>query len=354
MPETELIDFEKKVLLDSQFKEPFSVWLTESKIPAEIISGEKIAEREFSATGEVLTERKAEGIVRVYNDYSTNAQTFVEKTRFVSANGKLFTSLEKIYIPGQEYEGGKLKPGFIDIRVRAVEAGQDYNIGPTTFSIPGLLGTDMYTSFYAQSFSVMKGGFEGRTSQVKKEDIEEAKEVLKREIFEEGQLALQKKCDENSFTLLEDCLSREVLKESCEVEPGAIVDSFVCKVKVRMSSLVFREGDLREFIKNVLLSQTEKDKEIKSGSLKLSYFLQESDLEEGRATLNLTALADIYSPFDEDFLKKAIAGKSAKAAIILLESQPEIKKVRVKLWPFWVKEVPRNLEKIKIKTLLAP
>ena len=60
MPETELIDFEKKVLLDSQFKEPFSVWLTESKIPSEIISEEKSAEREFSATGEVLVEANEE------------------------------------------------------------------------------------------------------------------------------------------------------------------------------------------------------------------------------------------------------------------------------------------------------
>lgn len=354
MPETELIDFEKTVLLDSQFNEVFSVWLTESKMPAEIIETERSAEREFPATGEALVEKKAEGTIRVYNDYSTHSQTFVAKTRFVSADGKLYRSLEKITIPGQKYEEGKLKPGFVDIKVRAAEAGEDYNIGPTTFSIPGLFGTEMYTAFYGKSFSAMEGGFKGKALQVKKEDIDGAKELLKREIFEETEALLQKKCDENSFTLVKNCLSKEVLEESCGAEVGEAINSFICKVKVGIKALVFKEKDLKDLTETWLLFKVEKGKEIKPKSLKLSYFFEEKDLEKGQATLNLTALANIYSPLDEDFLKKGIAGKSAKAAAILLESQPGIKGVKVKLWPFWVKEVPENLERIKIKTLLDP
>lgn len=351
IPKTELIDLEKKVLLDSEFKQPLLVRLKENTIPAEIIEEENTISREFPATGETVVERQAEGIIRVYNEYSTASQTFVVNTRFLSTDGKLFRALEKITIPGQKYEEGKLKPGFVDVKVRAAEAGQEYNIGPTTFSIPGLLGTDMYTAFYAKSFSQMKGGFKGKASEVKKEDIERAKKLLEEEVFEESLAALEKRCDENSLILAQDCLLKEVLEQGCKAEVGEKIDSFTCEIKVKLKALVFREKDLEEFVENAILSQIQ-EKEIKPGSLELNYFLETKDLEKGQANLNLIALAEIYSPLDETLLKKGIAAKSKKAAKILLESHPEIKEVEIKLWPFWLKEIPRNLEKIRIRIVL--
>ena len=351
IPKTELIDLEKKVLLDSEFKQPLSVRLKENTIPAEIIEDESTISREFPATGEDVVEKRAEGIIRVYNEYSTASHTFVVNTRFLSTDGKLFRALERITIPGQKYEEGKLKPGFVDIKVRAAEAGQEYNIGPTTFSVPGLLGTDMYTAFYAKSFSQMKGGFEGKASQVKKEDLERAKKLLEEEVFEESLVALEKKCDENSFILSQDCLLKEVLEQGCKAEVGEKIDSFTCEIKVKLKALVFREKDLEEFVENAILSQIQ-EKEIKPGSLELNYFLETKDLEKGQANLNLIALAEIYSPLEETLLKKGIAAKPKKAAKILLESHPEIKQAEIKLWPFWLKEIPKNLEKIKIRTVL--
>lgn len=351
IPKTELIDLEKKVLLDSEFKEPLLVRLKENTIPAEIIEDESTISREFPATGEDVAEKRAEGIVRVYNEYSTTSRTFVVNTRFLSTDGKLFRALEKITIPSQKYEEGKLKPGFVDIKVRAAEAGQEYNIGPTTFSIPGLLGTDMYTTFYAKSFSQMKGGFKGKASQVKKEDLERAEKLLEEEVFEESLAALEKKCDENSFILAQDCLLKEVLEQGCKAEVGEKIDSFTCEIKVKLKALVFREKDLEEFVENAILSQVQ-EKEIKPGSLELNYFLESKDLEKGQANLNLIALAEIYSPLEETLLKKGIAAKPKKTAKILLESHPEIKQAEIKLWPFWLKEIPKNLEKIRIRTVL--
>lgn len=345
--ESELIDLEKKVILGSNLP-PDS---KEDSIPATIIEDVRTISREFPATGQGSVEKRAEGTIRVYNEYSTNTQAFVEKTRFISAEGKLFRSLERILVPGQKYEAGKLVSGFVDIKVQAVEPGEDYNINPTTFSIPGLLGTNMYTSFYAKSFSAMKGGSEGMVSQVKEDDLKRAKEVLKEELFEKGFLKLQEKCKEQSLTLLENLVSREVLEESCSAKTGDNVDSFTCEAKVRLKALVFKEEDIKRFIKTAILSKVPEGKQIQPGSLELSYFLESKDLEKGQADLDLTSLAAVLPPIDEAFLKKGTAGKSKEEVKIFLETYPGVKKARLKLWPFWLKRVPASPERINIKIL---
>src|SRR5690606_3968936 len=73
--------------------------------------------------------------------------------------GKIFTlGPDEVIVPGKTPEG----PGSIEVRLYAQQAGEEYNIESTDFSIPGFreLGLeDRYNSIYAVSTEKFEGGF---------------------------------------------------------------------------------------------------------------------------------------------------------------------------------------------------
>ena len=64
--------------------------------------------------------------------------------------------------------------------------------------------------------------------------------------------------------------------------------------------------------------------------------------------------AKIYSDIDQTNLKKGLSGKSLAEAELFLENQPQITRVLVKLWPFWVKKAPEDIERIEIRLRVDP
>ncbi len=93
--------FETTIEIDIRNKEKD---FTKKIIPGEIIEADGFASQEFTSSGKILKEEKARGIIRVYNDYSTVSQPLVATTRFVSAEGKLFRTPERIVVPGARYD----------------------------------------------------------------------------------------------------------------------------------------------------------------------------------------------------------------------------------------------------------
>jgi len=321
-------------------------------IPGEIFETEKLITEEFSSSGRALKEKKAEGVIRVYNNYSTLAQTLVVTTRFVSADGKLFRSTEKVTIPGGKYEGGKLVASFVDIKVAADQAGPEYNIGPSTFSIPGFAGTDRYTKIYGKSFQDMTGGLKEEVPQVSQEDLEGAKKVLQERALKESETSLKEKISPE-FILLEKAIDSEILETFSLARPKDELEKFKFQVKARSLALVFKKEDLEKFVRDFILSQIGETKKFSEKSLKLNYLPETIDLKLGKITLSLKLDTKIYSDIDQSNLKKALLGKSLAETKLFLENQPQITKVEVKSWPFpWIKNVPKDVEKIEIKLML--
>ncbi|MCH8048945.1 hypothetical protein IIC44_02505, partial [Patescibacteria group bacterium] len=151
-------------------------------IPAHTLTEEKKATRLFPASSSTIKENRASGTIRVFNAYTTTPQNLLVQTRFVSEEGKLFRTPAKITIPGKTQEQGKMVPGFVDIEVIAAEAGEDYNIEPGNFSLPGLSGSALFTVIYGESTEPMTGGSERTVSVVSENDIEKAKNSLIEEL----------------------------------------------------------------------------------------------------------------------------------------------------------------------------
>lgn len=349
-PETEVLTLETKLTVDKTVAEPdFSAKV----IPGEIFEKEKTVASIFPASGIALKEGKSRGTIKVYNAYSTYSQVLVERTRFVSADGKVFRIPSKITVPGGHYEKGKLVPGEIDIEAVADQPGPEYNIGPSTFSIPGFAGTDRYTKFYAKSFQSMEGGSLEEVPKVTKEDLEEAEDSLVKQAKKESEFSfrneLQSEEISSEFYFLEDSIRTEILEKFSLAQPEDELEEFNFQVKAKSKTLLFKREDLISFAKESLLPYLPEGKKLYQESLKIDYFAETINLDSGKIILSLKLTAKAYSDVDLSNLKNNLGGKSLKETKIFLENQPKIIKVEVKFWPFWVGSVPENPEKVKLK-----
>jgi len=348
-PETEVLNLEKELTVSKEAKQ---VDVLSGVMPAQIFQKEKQLTGIFQSSGKVLKEEKAKGILRVYNAYSTSPQILVATTRFVSAEGKVFRTPVMVTVPGGAYEGGKLVPGEIDIEVVADQPGPDYNTGSSIFSIPGFAGTDRYTKFYGRSFEAMTGGLREERAVATKEDFDKAEESLSKQVEKECKELLARELQSEEVSSKYYYFLNEYLTEIGEKFPLATVgeelEEFKFQVKASCQTLLFQKEDLRNFAKDLVISRTSQGYKLHEDSLKIDYDLRTINLGLGEAVLFLNIFAKTYSEVDILDFKNALAGKSLLETKLFLESQPNITKVNVRFWPFWVGKVPEDLDKIKV------
>ncbi len=350
-PKTSSLNLELPVLLEIKS----GLTATERKsitIPAKIFKDEKSKEKNFSATGKTIKEEKARGIIRVFNNYSTSPQPLLPHTRFVSDNGKLFRSLKREVIAGGHYEKGKFVPGFTDIEVIAAEGGEDYNIGPSTFSIPGFKGTPKYTYFYGKSFSPMKGGFKGEVSQVTEKDIEKARKELIEQIKKESYEVFKKIIPEG-YILPDQAIFQKVISEDVSANAGDITDTFTIKISIETQGIAFKERDIKQAVEEFIKTQIGEDKDFQKDNIQIDYSFKDLSFE-GESIDELEAIpmfliiqVNTFQKIDISNFKKALSGKSLDEARIFLKDLPYLKKIKIKSF-FFKRRMPDDINKIKI------
>lgn len=336
-PKTEISSFEEKVVADTNASE---INFPTKIIPAKIIEIEELSSQEFPSSGKI--EKEAEGKIRVYNKYHLPV-TLKAGTRFQSADKEVlyFCSSFKLTIPEKSW---------IDTQVKAclVKSGEDekYNIGPSKFSIPGLSGSELFFYVYGESFEPMRGG--GKISQVTKEDLEKAKKILTETVFSQLEESLKNKISNNSL-LVEGATKKEILETIPGAEVGAEIESFKLEEKAKLRTLVLKKSDLDNFAQATILAQIPGGKKIQPESLKIDFQPESINLETGKIVLNLKISAKIFSDINFASLKKNLKGKSFQESKMILENQADIIKAQISAWPFWVREIPQDIEKIELK-----
>ena len=346
-PKQETLNSQVQLVVDKEVKD---INIFAKIIPGYLFQEEKTISQDFSASGKSTEETKAEGIIRVYNNYSTTSQILIATTRFISSEGKLFRSVERVVVPGGKYENNKLQAGYLDVKVRADQTGEDYNIGPSTFSIPGFVGTPKYTGFYGKSSESMSGGHKGEVIQVTEEDIENAKNALSQRIFEETRSGLKAKIS-SEFVVIEEGI-RDKTSDISIPKAGTFQETFKAEIKGVSETIAYKKQDLENFAKETILFQKPADKELYQESLKTDYSLTKLEIDLGKVTLNLNVSAKIFSEINEDTIKENIVGKTPVQITEFLSIQPQIERVEIKLLPFWTKEASKNKDKIRIELRL--
>jgi len=339
-PETQTLDFEEEITADLEKKNIDDSVLSKT-IPASMIdTGEIIASQSFPSSGKVSKEGKAQGKIKIYNNYSL-PQTLTINTRFQPPSEKVlyFRSTKAVTVPAK---------GTLEIDVVADRPGEEYNIEPATFSIPGLVGLPQYTSIYGKSFSKMEGGFKGDVAKVEDGDLDRAKSVLTEKLFSEARESLKIKASDE-YVILDGSTKEELLNTSSSVDAGKEAPSFIFQASVKSQALVFKKSDLENFAKEFIKSKIKDGQKFKEDSLKLDYSPESINLNIGKITLKLKFSAKAYSDVNVASLEKLINNKTLAEANNILKNQTQIKQVQISSWPPWIKNIPDNDKKIKLQ-----
>jgi hypothetical protein len=339
-PKTEEISFVEGIVVDSNAT---AMDFEQKIIPGKIFETEEVFSKSFNSTGKVL--KKAEGTIRLFNEYSTQDEVWREGTRFISSDGKLFKSKDKIHVPGAKIENGKIVASFVDVPVIAAEGGVDYNIPPSDFSVVAFKGSPRYFKYYGKSFEPMKGG--GEAPQVLKEDLERAEKEIVDLINQKAKEILEKKV-EKKFSFSDDAIEVSILDKSFSAKEGEEKEKFDGQFRAKIKTIVFSNDDLLNFAKEYLSLKVPKGKEIHLPSLKTELKAETKNFELGKANFQLKISAKVYSKIDPLTMKKSLAGKSIEEAKIFLPTLDEISKVKIEVFPFWTKKLPADIKRIEI------
>lgn len=342
---TEPFSFDAELTVD---KAASAVNAASRTIPGQLQEIRKPASREFPATGERDVAEKATGVITVYNSYSSSPQTLVATTRFLSSGGKLFRTVKTVTIPGAKIEEGQIIPSSLDVDVLADAPGADYNIGPSDFTIPGFEGTPKFKAFTGKSKAATAGGAKGRVKVVSAGDLDAARRALEDDILKtvEGELKQQIAPD---LSLVGGASAVTVLEATSSVPANAIADRFTYTVKVVGRAMVFRERDLGQILDEILRERMADNRATRPENRKISYTQVRPDFDRGTVALITRVEETLVSRIDADALKRDLAGRNRVEAQQYVDTRPAIDRIQVTLWPFWVRDIPRNSAKIEVR-----
>ncbi len=311
--------------------------------------------QEFSSTGQGKDERKAKGIITIYNNYSTSPQILVATTRFETPDYKIFRLDSRIVIPGATTKNGELIPSTIDVKVTADKSGPDYNIEACNspdckFTIPGFEGTSKFDGFYGVSTKAMTGGTFASVPLVTPEDLKEAEDIIFEKVIDSINQDLENKIPKKpkELKVLPGAKSSINLTNlSSDAISGDYREKFSVSVEAEIKVIAFDEDNIIEYIQEIL----EKDKDENYNYCQkpeLEYLELKTDFSKGTMRMSVKTNQVVCHKLSSEEIKQLVIGKDKKELNQIFEANPGIKDVEVKLWPLWIRKVPNSLDKINL------
>ncbi len=325
----------------------------EEIIPAQRIEITPEIKKNYPATGEkTVSNQKAKGIITIYNKYSTQPQPLVATTRFMSENGKLFRLVKGLTIPGTTVENGQIKPGSIEAQIVADEAGSDFNIQPTKFTIPGFKSTpSKYSQFYAQSEKAMSGGGDGKQKVhiITQEDIDKAKKQALTSLNSSLKQKIKEEAKENVI-LLDDAIDKKEATYKLSNSLNEIVDSFQLTISMKVTAIVVQESEFKNIVAQMLSQAGDGQISMKDDSIKIDFGKANVDFEKGTIDMRFQAKGKIKPNIDIAKIKKAILGKNESVVKTYLKSSyPDIDEIDMEYWPSFIQgRIPFQEKRVEI------
>ncbi|MFN7088350.1 MAG: hypothetical protein ACK4NX_00785 [Candidatus Paceibacteria bacterium] len=317
-------------------------------IPLKKITKDTQLSKEYQATGEGQVLSYAHGKILVYNEYNTQPQVLIEKTRFMSPDGKIFRIPKRIVVPGGKLVGGKLEPGFTETEVVADQPGPEYNIGPTRFTIPGFEGSPRFEKFYGVSKEKFAGGAKGFGKIVLEEDIRKAQEDISRIAFEDLKTKIAQELPSNT-KFLQEASQIKVIKLESSAKPQDGQDTFLVNIEAQITSLVFDEITVKDLIAK-RFSESSRNEFMKP-IYEVNYSVKNADYNTGTLTLSVNGKRNMEQSIDSLALKRAILGQNAEGVRKQILGLEGIEEAKISFWPFWVKRIPWKIERVTIKVI---
>ncbi len=298
-----------------------------------VLKGEKdIAIKTEGAAG---IPSQATGKVTIYNQTNRD-QTLVATTRLLSPDNVLFRMKKTLVVPAK---------GGAESDVYADKPGPEGEIAPAKFTIPGL-SAELQKVIYAESKEKMAGGLKF-VRKLTEDDLKTAGEELARELAENGKKQMIEASATSSFDVY--VFDYKIVSTKADVKVGEEKDSFKAAVEVKLVGVFYPAKELNKLL-SANLRDSLNDNEVVAGSPSSAQVEFGKLLNGSGAELKVTQEALAQVSYLEDVIdKNKILGQKKRAVEEYFASLPWIEKAEVKLAPSWLRTVPKEMNKVKIK-----
>lgn len=319
----------------------FIATASEGDLPFEVLVVEKVATASVKSEGTETVNQSAQGTITIENKQDV-PQQLIKNTRFETPDGLVFRIRDSVVVPAAKAGA----PGTLDATVYADATGDRYNVGPTSFTLPGLAGSATFTLVTATSKEAMKGGFAGPRPSVSQATRDTQSEKLRTDLAPEIDAALKDAVPEGYV------LVPGASRISYESQPDAAASGGDVEISEKAVALavIFPTGALAKAI----------------GYQVVGSYSGQSAMLKDVSTLTLTPVGDLPQPGASEFafslsgnttilwqvdpakIAGAVAGKSRSSAETLISGFPEVEKATFVLRPFWKSSFPDDPAKIKV------
>lgn len=289
-------------------------------------------------------QSKASGQITIYNNYTEDTQKLVKNTRFEAPNGIIFRITDSVVVPGKK-DG---TPGSITAKVTADSFGENYNIKPTKFTIPGFKNSPRYDGFYAESKTAMTGGADGDRYVVSADAIALADTGMQNTLKTNLTKALLEKDIPVEYILATSSMYIEYSNNLEAYESGK-ADSYEV-TGVAYIYLLNRESLADKISKtsmtNTISGQTYRVLDYSGLAINPKSSMQKE------AILTIKGEGVLIYDTDYEDIKSQLLGKDENEYSKVFSDFPSVEKADIDISPFWVHTFPDNINKLKIKEVL--
>ncbi|MDO8590113.1 MAG: hypothetical protein Q7R69_02475 [bacterium] len=313
------------------------------------LSGDKGLD--VSASGEEEIRRKASGLIIVYNT-GAKQQRLRATTRFETPDGKTYQVQDAIVVPGQKIVRGVEEPGVIEVKVYAENPGEEFNIGLTDFSLPGLKGTSLFSSVYARSKTEMSGGFMGVEKVVNNQEKAQVRVRLETTLRDE--LISEARAQVPEDFILFPSLSR-VTFEDLPQTGSLSKDSATVNIRGNLQGVMFKKSDLTNHLALGKITRVAGETIDLVALDSLNFIFVNTSpadlLLVDEIKFIVTGEVTAVWRTDEVALKADLAGKHKRDISSILNNYPTVLSATTTIRPFWKSSFPSDGARISMKKL---
>ena len=311
-------------------------------LPFEIITAQKIATQSVKGSGSKMVNSSASGMVTIYNS-QTKSQKLIANTRFATASGLIFRTHTAVMIPG----GTTAKPGSVAVKVYADQAGSSFNVGPTSFTIPGFDGTPQASAVYARSSASITGGASGAVPVIDASLESQTRGALKTALSPDLLASIQAKVP-SGYVLLRGAATTTY--DELAPAPSSTTGMVEVKEQGTVTAIIFPSGALAKTIASSISSIGYNGEQLTLTGTNGLLLVAESmpDADSQSFTFRIAGTAPLVYTVDPSRISAAIAGKTRSAAEVALTRYPEVKRAVIILRPFWRQTFPQDPASIKV------
>lgn len=299
----------------------------------EIMIMEYSLQKILQPTSTQYVEKKASGIIVIYNKYDSNPLSLREETRFETSDGKVYKTKDRVVVPGS--------PGSIEVTVYADQPGEEYNIGLSDFTLPGLKGTARYEKVFARSKTKIEGGYKGQINFASKEDVENTRDNVRQSIEK----------------YLRDSISKQKPKDFLMYDSAVKIDFSTInhpnenevEEKGVITAYLFNQSELSDYLVNKKIS----DKGTMSIDLinidKLNFELISSNSAGSEIFFNIKGKGHFVWRIDKDSVINDLMNNKDKNVESVFKKYPQIEYAEVNFVPSWWHYIPKDASRIKFE-----